>query len=179
MNLPERTYPAYILTHEAWYAHVCDPVGPTATGREIVICAADPDGGVAWELSLVEHQLVSDPAPALQLGIFHDAWPAFTQIPELFLYLATTPQHAAPTLEQVVDLLDRLGFADDTVRAAPDHHARLLTADEAVDRILLGDHPEADSSTVSLDGSLVELLRAGAVTAALRPDGRLAFTRAT
>jgi hypothetical protein len=55
--------------------------------------------------------------------------------------------------------------------------ARLLSTDEAVERIVAGDHGEAALSSVALDGTLVEMLRDGELRAILHADGCLAFTR--
>lgn len=56
--------------------------------------------------------------------------------------------------------------------------ATLLTADQAVEAIVQGDHPEAESGGVVMDASLVEAIRAGEIVCARLSDGRLAFTKA-
>lgn len=55
--------------------------------------------------------------------------------------------------------------------------ARPLSAQEAIDALVTGDHPESSQGSLDMDGGLLELLRQGAVIACRLPDGRLAFTR--
>jgi len=55
--------------------------------------------------------------------------------------------------------------------------ARLLTADEAVELLLVSDHPDARRGSIALDGALIEGLRRGLIVACQLPDGRIAFTR--
>lgn len=66
-----------------------------------------------------------------------------------------------------------------TVMGLPDlpPGARLLTVDDAVDRITSGDHEGAGTGSVALDVALIDALRAGLVVACERHDGKLAFTR--
>lgn len=113
MNLPEGTHPIYTLVHEAWYARAQSPSG-TETGREIVVTAATAEDGCVWEFMITEHDLRG---PALRVGVFDDAWDAFTQMPELFTALAELGPRV--TLDQVVALLNRLGFTDRTPRDNP------------------------------------------------------------
>jgi hypothetical protein len=55
--------------------------------------------------------------------------------------------------------------------------ARLLSADEAVDLLVTGDHPQAGSATVVLDSALIDALRHGLIVACQLPNGQIAFTR--
>lgn len=55
--------------------------------------------------------------------------------------------------------------------------ARLLSAQEAVDALVSGDHPESARGDLALDGRLIQLLRQGRLLACRLPDGRIAFTR--
>jgi hypothetical protein len=55
--------------------------------------------------------------------------------------------------------------------------ARLLSAQEAVDALVSGDHPESPQGGLALDAGLIELLRQGHILACRLPDGRIAFTR--
>jgi hypothetical protein len=54
---------------------------------------------------------------------------------------------------------------------------RLLTADEAVDVLVTGDHPDSARGTIAFDAALVEALREGWLVACRMPDGQVAFTR--
>jgi hypothetical protein len=56
--------------------------------------------------------------------------------------------------------------------------ARLLSAQEAVDALVSGDHPQTAQGSLAMDGGLIELLRQGHIIACRLPDGRLAFTQA-
>ncbi len=66
-----------------------------------------------------------------------------------------------------------------TVAGTPDlpPGARLLPPDEAVTRIVTGDHPEAARGGVDMDAALVDAVRSGEIIACRLADGRLAFTR--
>lgn len=55
--------------------------------------------------------------------------------------------------------------------------ARILPADEAVELLVTGDHPQAGAGSLALDGALVAALRDGLVVACQLPDGQIAFTR--
>jgi hypothetical protein len=50
-----------------------------------------------------------------------------------------------------------------------------LTVDEAVNAVLLSDHPEGDAGSVEIDTALISMLRRGDVWAIRLSDGRLAF----
>ena len=54
--------------------------------------------------------------------------------------------------------------------------ARLLTADDAIHMITIGDHATEHQPDLALDVTLIDALRAGQILAALMPDDRLAFT---
>ena len=53
--------------------------------------------------------------------------------------------------------------------------ARVLDPDDAVKRILIGDHKDAEHRNLKLDAVLVELIRNGEVAVIKLMDGRLAF----
>lgn len=55
--------------------------------------------------------------------------------------------------------------------------ARLLSADDAVDKLVTGDHAGATTGSVALDATLIDAIRTGVVVACQLPDGQLAFTR--
>jgi hypothetical protein len=55
--------------------------------------------------------------------------------------------------------------------------ARLLSADEAIDTLVTGDHVSAGDGSLALDAALIDALRAGLVTASRLPDGQIALTR--
>lgn len=60
----------------------------------------------------------------------------------------------------------------------PPPGGQLLTADEAVEFLITGDHPDSAHGTLAFDAALIEALRAGWLTACRMPDGQIAFTRA-
>jgi hypothetical protein len=53
--------------------------------------------------------------------------------------------------------------------------ARLLTADEAVEKLVTGDHAGDSQGSVVLDAALIDALRAGLLVASQMPDGQIAF----
>lgn len=104
-NMPEGCFFAYVVSHEAWYASVIN-------GREMSIQAAARDGGVAWEFIAEEVDQVG-----VQLKIFSDGFPAFSQIPAFFAALSAGPE--PKSLTDVIAILDRLGAKDVTERVGP------------------------------------------------------------
>lgn len=61
----------------------------------------------------------------------------------------------------------------------PPPGGRLLTADEAAELLITGDHPEGARGTIELDAALIQALREGWLVACRMPDGKIAFTRVT
>lgn len=56
---------------------------------------------------------------------------------------------------------------------------RLLSADEAVDLLVTGDHPDSRRGSLILDAAMIDALRDGQIVACLLADGQIAFTRVT
>ena len=109
-TLPEDTHLAYTVSHEAWYASTPGIV----SGPEIGIAASGEGsgGGVAWEFAVEEVDLGSH-GKVIRLRIFDDAFAAYSQIPEFF---AALDSEKIGSLDEVRDLLDRLGAVDETKR---------------------------------------------------------------
>jgi hypothetical protein len=84
-----------------------------------------------------------------------------------------SPSHSAPHAENA----DDGGTAHPRIPLPPG--AQLLTADEAVEALVFGDHPEGKRGTLELDAALVEGLRQGWLLACRLPDGQIALTRPT
>ncbi len=100
----------YTVNAEAWY--FADPRVPARRDdlRKMVVAREHVGGGVAWEFTVQEYDLGG---PALQIRLFHDAWDAFADIPELFEELRS---HSPRTLASLRTMLDELGFIDSTAR---------------------------------------------------------------
>ncbi len=107
MNLPADTFLDYVISKEAYYAHV------TRDEPEIQIRAASRGGGVGWEFTAVQVGRIG-----VQICVFDDAWRAFTDVPEFFQRLAGLGKGA--TLDDVREILDGLGAVDSTQRTDPD-----------------------------------------------------------
>jgi hypothetical protein len=115
----------YHLCREAWYAQ--PPVGPLMpedrTVVQIVVQRLDGRGGL-WEFAIDEER-----HGGLRVKVYDEAWQAFTAIPEFFAALAEFGR--GTLVDEVVEVLDSLGFrdatqrvpADDRTRAALDAHA--------------------------------------------------------
>ncbi len=108
------------LTTEAGYrpvyhvAHAAD-YWPRGRGRELWIQKAHVDGGCAWEFGVVEVDNIG-----VRIGVFDDAWSAFTEIPEFFAELARLGKGGS--LTDICRILDDLGFTDATERANPSRY---------------------------------------------------------
>lgn len=109
--LPEDTHLAYTVSHEAWYATTPGVVDGPEIG--IAASAEGTGGGVAWEFAVEEVDLGGH-GKAIRLRIFDDAFAAYSQIPEFFTALGS---EKIGSLDEVRDLLDRLGAVDETKRA--------------------------------------------------------------
>lgn len=97
----------YIVSHEAWYS------GHRAlkdNNPEIMVHGGR-DGETDWEFGIRLHRI-----SAIRVEVFADAFAAFADEPALFAALA---EERPDTLEQVVEILDRLGFTDHTLRTNP------------------------------------------------------------
>lgn len=110
--LPGNTHLAYTITHETeWWPQLPPELRGDNGNRSIYVAASarGQGGGARWEFSVVEH-----PGIGIKLGIFNDAWPAFQEIADFFRDLAVD----RPTsLDDIVQLLDRIGAVDETERA--------------------------------------------------------------
>jgi hypothetical protein len=114
-KLPEDCHLAYIVSHEAWYAHAVADRRP-----EISVTAAADGGGCAWEFTVEEVDLGAS-GPAIRVKVFEDAFAAFAQIPEFFAALAA---EKTDTLDGVRSVLDRIGAADETERRSSKYGER-------------------------------------------------------
>lgn len=111
-ELPDNSHLAYTINHEnIWWSKLPEDMRPDDGRRSVYISASKQGrgGGARWEMSVVEK-----PNIGLKLGIFDETWPAFQEIPDFFLALAS---ERPGSLDEVVRLLDRLGAVDETKRA--------------------------------------------------------------
>lgn len=107
MNLPTDAFLDYVITKEAYYAHV------TRDEPEIQIRAASREGGCHWEFTAEQVGNIG-----VQIRVFDDAWHAFNDLPEFFQILAARGKGA--TLDDVRQILDNLGAVDSTQRVDSD-----------------------------------------------------------
>ena len=80
----------FINTHRAWYA---EALGDLADRRELMFSVRENDehGLFLYEFAIREYDH-SNPGSryanlALRVEVFHDAWSAFTDFPDLFAFL--------------------------------------------------------------------------------------------
>lgn len=99
-------FPAYVVNHEAWY-HQHLPA--QMQDQSINVQSASTGGGVAWEF-----EVERVPDIGIRLGMFDDSWDAFTEYPDLFRELQALGK--GTNLDEIRDVLDRLGFKDITQR---------------------------------------------------------------
>lgn len=109
---PDYRY-TYTVTGEAWYTDRLPNAYEARKEMMIQRHAVNKSGysdGVAWEFEVAQYELSG---PTLQIRLFHDAWDAFEDIPELFeAFRKSSPR----TLDQLRGMLDELGFIDTTER---------------------------------------------------------------
>lgn len=114
MPIPDDCHLAYVVSGEAWYADVTSSVRDEKP--ELMVQAATRNNeGVAWEFGVREHQF-SGGSYAVRVEMFGDAFIAWQQIPELFAALA---EGEFNRLDEVRELLDKLGAVDQTDRVGP------------------------------------------------------------
>ncbi|MDQ0376530.1 hypothetical protein [Amycolatopsis thermophila] len=99
----------YFVQQEAWFADAA--YAGEVPAINISASADTGRDGVKWDFTVQEHHLAG--RPALQVSLFDDAFAAFTDVPELFAALAAEQPR---TLDQLRNLLDRLGAVDVTRR---------------------------------------------------------------
>lgn len=127
---------AYIRTREAWYSQ--PPLTGIPGDRNVLMISMDSlDGGCRWEFEIDD-----EPVGGLRVKVYDDAWQAFTDVPEFFTALAALGRGAL--VEEVVEILDLLGFTDTTpdLPASPHTRERFL----ALQRETLGTAETAEGT---------------------------------
>lgn len=113
---PEGYRLAYVLTGEAWYSQ--PPLTRPPGDRNVLMISMDSlGGGGRWEFAIDD-----EAGGGLRVKVYDDAWQAFADVPEFFTALADLGRGAL--LDEVVEILDRLGFADTTKRLPDDPATR-------------------------------------------------------
>ncbi len=102
----------YVVTSEAWYAR-----SERYATDEIMVYRSEHADGVDYEFTLKWKTL--NGKPVLQVAIFEDALKAFIEMHQLFTELAVL-HRTDPQKQDVIALLDKLGYKDTTERANPD-----------------------------------------------------------
>ena len=113
-QLPAGTHLAYVVDHHSWWWPL-QPVHERQCAVMIMASGRGSGGGIAWEFAVTEHTLLQ-PTPYLRLGMFDHAWPAFTQIPDLFTALAAG---SIRNLDALCRLLDEMGAINETDTVNP------------------------------------------------------------
>lgn len=113
---PEGYRLSYTLTRQAWYSQ--PPLIGTPGDRNVVMVAMDTTrGGAAWEFAIDD-----EPGGGLRVKVYDEAWRAFADVPEFFAAMAALGRGAL--LDEVVEILDSLGFTDITKRLPDDPATR-------------------------------------------------------
>lgn len=104
---------AFIVSHEAWYWKAGQR---PEIAQEIQMGDYPEGGGTYGEFSVRWHDIGRSPAPRLE--VFSDAMEVFAGVaPDLVPRLAALGDRYSP--EDVVQILDDLGWEDDTPRTDP------------------------------------------------------------
>lgn len=124
--------PSFYASHLAWYA---PSVRRIAQGEpEIMVCNADPDGGVEFEFAIRWYDLGGK--LTMRVEVFCDALAAFTAEPfaSMLAGLNTLPRCPTPTV--LMDYLRTRGFVDRTEyvnpHATPEEAAAQSASDKAI-----------------------------------------------
>ena len=103
---PEGYTYGFVQVSRAWYAKSSSLTDKSS--EEIMIGLYADGGGCRWEFGIRWH-LLREPSPRVE--VFHDAWCAFAEVPELFAALAKIDKL---TPQECCDLLATCGFVDQT-----------------------------------------------------------------
>ena len=118
MKTPSSPSPVRGFTHvsRAWYASSW--LSTTNLIDEIVFGLYFPDGGTSGEMTVKWSMLAG--RPTAKLNVFHDAWMALSQMPDLVAALGALPERESNiTPSQFTALLLSLGFTDLTETVNP------------------------------------------------------------
>jgi hypothetical protein len=114
MHLDADCYLTFNVNHQEHYYETLKAAG-AASGRSVNVHSTSHGGGVAWEFAIEEVEIEKG-RMCTRARIFDGAYPAFTQVPELFRVLARQRPHR---IEDVVAILLGVGAMDTTTRTDP------------------------------------------------------------
>lgn len=120
---PEGLALGYSATRETW--HHRHSTFPGDVNVLMVGLYGQTGGGCRWEFAIDEEDAGGR---CLRVKIYDEAWAAFTEVPEFFAALAELGRGAMT--EDVVPVLDRLGFRDMTARVNPHTQATTPATNE-------------------------------------------------
>jgi hypothetical protein len=110
----------YIADDEAWYAAAVNEVSTDDRYKDVfTVGSYYHDGSCEWEFTIVEVDLGLY-GTAMRVQVFDDGYAAFVQIGYFFeaLYIRTGSDGDL-TRSDYVELFERFGFEDRTVRVGP------------------------------------------------------------
>ena len=84
---------------------------PGSPAPGIRVALQDADGATAWDFRIVDRSWMYDGTPMIAVEITHDAFGVFVDARPLLNALA---EHGPDTLNEVLAILDRLGYSDVT-----------------------------------------------------------------
>ena len=102
----------YVVNTEAWWWPATRRTDPRP---KLMISKAYHGGGCAWEFQVVRRDF-SDGQHAIKVGVYDDAFAAYTEMAPFFAALA---DRRPTTLDGVRAILDGLGVVDATERVNP------------------------------------------------------------
>lgn len=112
VECPEGYRLAYTVTHEAWYSQ--PPLSRPPGDRNVLSVSMDNlGGGCAWEFAIDD-----EIGGGLRVKVYDDGWQAFADVPDFFTALAALGRGAL--LDEVIEVLNALGFTDATKRVPDD-----------------------------------------------------------
>jgi hypothetical protein len=104
----------FVNTGEAWYRGTAMDNGVVDDLN--IMVSERPNDGVLYEFSIKWRMLNGQAIPKVE--VFEDAWMAFSELPDLFAWLAAQHDKCPPPADVVAALLE-LGFVDETDRIGP------------------------------------------------------------
>lgn len=125
----------YVVTGDAWYATRlpnADEMRREVTIQRHAVNDHGYSDGVAWEFDALQRDLGG---PTLEVRMFHDAWDAFDDIPELFTALR---ERSPRTLDDLRVMLDEIGLIDVTERRKADRVRMDLFSESLPHRAVCG-----------------------------------------
>jgi hypothetical protein len=111
----------FVIYGQSWYAGAQKHDWVDEIDIQIEMEKGEEQEGRMYEMVIQWHNMHFQPKPIPQLQIFDESWGAMAIEPALFMQLGKLMQEkrSPATVEDIVSILTKMGFADETNRENP------------------------------------------------------------